>query len=132
MSVFNFRVLGLIVPKGRARTLRSGRSYTPQRTVDYEMLIGMAAKAAGVTVLTGPVGMALHITLPIPKASKQQAGDFAPVRPDLDNIAKAYLDGLNGIAYVDDGQVCQLFVSKRRGETVGVEVTIRALGSGTE
>lgn len=30
-----------------------------------------------------------------------------PARPDADNVVKAAMDLLNGVAYVDDGQVCR-------------------------
>ena len=34
-------------------------------------------------------------------------------KPDADNIAKAILDALNGLAFYDDAQVVYLQVSKR-------------------
>lgn len=33
------------------------------------------------------------------------AGKLPPGKPDIDNILKVVLDGLNGIAYEDDKQV---------------------------
>lgn len=36
-------------------------------------------------------------------------------KPDIDNIAKIILDGLNGVAYKDDNQVAELRVYKRYG-----------------
>jgi crossover junction endodeoxyribonuclease RusA len=33
-------------------------------------------------------------------------------RPDIDNTAKGILDSLNGVAYIDDGQVYRLTVEK--------------------
>ena len=38
-------------------------------------------------------------------------------KPDCDNIAKAVLDSLNGIAYKDDKQVVFLTVEKFYGDT---------------
>ena len=37
-------------------------------------------------------------------------------KPDVDNIAKAILDSLNGLAYKDDSQVSALLVFKDYGE----------------
>lgn len=39
-------------------------------------------------------------------------------KPDTDNIAKAVLDALNGLAYVDDSQVARLIVTKRVADGV--------------
>ena len=35
-----------------------------------------------------------------------------PIHPDIDNLAKFVLDGLNGVAYADDRQVVKLVVYK--------------------
>lgn len=34
-------------------------------------------------------------------------------KPDLDNVAKAVMDALSGLAYRDDSQVCLLLIFKR-------------------
>jgi Holliday junction resolvase RusA-like endonuclease len=44
-------------------------------------------------------------------------------RPDIDNIVKAILDGLNGVVFADDASVAQLVSSKEYGEE-RVEVQI--------
>lgn len=47
---------------------------------------------------------------------------------DLDNVAKSILDGLNGIAYVDDDQVVELLVRKHKvrcAKEERVEIEIR-------
>jgi Holliday junction resolvase RusA-like endonuclease len=44
-------------------------------------------------------------------------------RPDIDNIVKAILDGLNGVVFADDASVAQLVASKEYGEE-RVEVQI--------
>jgi crossover junction endodeoxyribonuclease RusA len=50
-------------------------------------------------------------------------------KQDVDNIAKGVLEGLEGIAYKDDRQVCRLVIEKHkpasRGE--GCEVTVAGL-----
>jgi Holliday junction resolvase RusA-like endonuclease len=43
---------------------------------------------------------------------------------DADNLAKAVLDALNGIAYYDDSQVCELSVSKLYSDNPRVIVSI--------
>lgn len=49
-------------------------------------------------------------------------------KPDSDNIAKAILDALNGVAYYDDSQVVGLTVKKEYGDSARVEVEIEILG----
>ncbi|OXE37422.1 MAG: hypothetical protein CGW95_01600 [Phenylobacterium zucineum] len=43
---------------------------------------------------------------------------------DIDNLAKAVLDGLNGVAYVDDRQVISLSARLVAAESAGVDVVI--------
>ena len=45
-------------------------------------------------------------------------------KPDADNLAKAILDALNGVAYPDDAQIVTLTVRKRYGEADMVHVLI--------
>ena len=45
-------------------------------------------------------------------------------RPDVDNIEKAILDALNGIAYKDDNQVFELYAKKRYGEEDRIVVVV--------
>jgi Holliday junction resolvase RusA-like endonuclease len=33
-------------------------------------------------------------------------------KPDVDNICKLYLDAMNGVVYLDDNQITELFVRK--------------------
>jgi len=61
-------------------------------------------------------------------------GDFAveiavehlgePPWLDLDNLAKAILDGIKGYVFHDDSQVARLLVERRRGERERITVTI--------
>ena len=45
-------------------------------------------------------------------------------KPDTDNIAKAILDALNGVAYYDDAQVVELHVVKKYSDEPRAEVMI--------
>ena len=45
-------------------------------------------------------------------------------KPDIDNIAKAILDGLNGIAYGDDNQISELEIQKLYDSRARTEVEI--------
>ena len=45
-------------------------------------------------------------------------------KPDIDNIIKAVLDALNGVAYKDDTQVVQVMATKKYRDKAFVEVAI--------
>jgi len=74
-----------------------------------------------VRILEGPLSMNCTFTIEIPKSfSKKKKRELLGTphikRPDLDNFIKFYLDLLNGIAYVDDAQICKITASKFYGE----------------
>jgi Holliday junction resolvase RusA-like endonuclease len=46
-------------------------------------------------------------------------------KPDIDNVAKCFLDAMNGIVYKDDSQVVSLHVTKEYGTVGMVEVMVR-------
>lgn len=79
----------------------------------------------------GPLRVTLDFTLPRPKSMRLlTAAKWASVKPDLDNLVKACLDALNGIAWLDDAQVCVLNCGKRFAagdEDPGVYVTVGML-----
>lgn len=87
-----FEIAGQPVPKGRPRFGR-GRAWTPPTTARYERRIRDAAIAAGARPICDPVAIAIHA----------RHGDRR--RRDLDNVAKAATDALNGVAYGDDSQI---------------------------
>lgn len=113
MKFYSFVVKGRPVPKARPRVAR-GHAYTPQRTKDYEEIVQIAYKNAGGTKFEGAVVMRISAVYKAPK--KSMLYHNRTKKPDLDNIAKAIMDGLNGIAYEDDSQVSFLQVEKFYGE----------------
>lgn len=113
----SFTVPGKPVPKQRPRMTRWGSVYTPAETTRYERLVAQCARAAGAAPVSGPVAVDIHVQLPIPKSwskARRSAADGGPhtQRPDIDNLAKSVLDGLNGVAWADDAQVCSVSASK--------------------
>lgn len=56
-----------------------------------------------------------------PKSSKRS---FPWVKPDLDKLIRAVLDGLTGVAYVDDCQVVLIQASKVYGERTGAWIEV--------
>jgi Holliday junction resolvase RusA-like endonuclease len=130
-------VYGEPVGKGRPRFARRGNfvsTYTPEKTKTYEDEIRMMAKAAmgSSEPLDTPMTVAIYIRVGIPASySKQKrkdalAGIIKPMKkPDLDNITKCFLDGMNDIVYLDDKQVVNLHVTKVYAETPAVEVMVK-------
>lgn len=67
-------------------------------------------------------GVAISISavfvFPMPKSyskvrKQRLLGTLHTKRPDTDNVLKFYLDGLNGILYEDDSQVCEYVKIKK-------------------
>lgn len=104
------------VPKGRPR-VHGGHARTPERTKTYEDLVGWYLR----TVFKEPLIKDVAAELLFVGASKTA---------DLDNLVKAVLDAANGVAFIDDRQVCELHAVKRQlqvGEKPRIEVIIRPL-----
>jgi len=132
-----YQVEGNPVGKGRPKFARRGNfvsTYTPTKTRDYEDLIKDAArKAMGSNeLLETPVTVAIYITVPIPQSySKKRteaclSGSERPIKkPDIDNVAKCFLDAMNEIVYKDDTQVLTLHIAKVYGTVGMVEVMVK-------
>ena len=131
---FDFFIPGKPVGKGRPK-FGNGRTYTPEKTVNYENLVQVCFMKAypGAEPIKARVPVVVLMTafypIPVRKSEKQRdrmtAGLVVPtVKPDADNVAKIVLDALNGIAYYDDAQIVGLHVLKRYAEEPGVKVRI--------
>jgi len=104
-----------VTPQGKQRARSgNGHHYTPQKTRDYEALIGLYAKQAMTAAkrdpLTGAVRVHIVARMPMPQSwsqKKRRAMNHMPAvaKPDTDNIAKSICDAMNGIVYLDDKQV---------------------------
>lgn len=108
-------------PKGKGRPQfcrKTKRAYTPKGTRAYENRIAFAYRTQCGEKFQGPVWVEIMAVFNIPKswtkAKKRQAvqGELFPKRPDIDNIAKAVLDGLNHVAYDDDSSVVMVTAFK--------------------
>jgi Holliday junction resolvase RusA-like endonuclease len=127
-----FSVEGDPVGKQRPRFSR-GRTYTPKKTVDYESLIASKALSAMCPAIPVETAVAIFIwinhAIPASYSKKRKEaclnGLEFPKKPDIDNVAKLYLDAMNGIVYKDDVQVVKLRVSKRYDTVASVHVLVR-------
>ena len=110
------------------------RTYTPQKTKNYEGLIKMSFyKKYGFK--NEPCKNEIHVKIAVyykpPKSySKKKSRELIDnvrgymCKPDADNIAKAVLDALNGVIWVDDKQVVELTVKKYYGTSDKIQIEI--------
>lgn len=116
-------------PKQRPRMTRYGAVYTPAATQAFERQVARHAKAAGVKPVSGPIHVEISSIFAIPKSwskSRKAAAEGRPhiQRPDMDNLAKCVLDGLNGVAFTDDAQVHSVYARKSWSSDCGSGVTV--------
>lgn len=136
MSV-KFEVLGTPVGKSRPRfSTVNGKAvaYTPAKTANYETLVRLSyqQKYSGCMFdKDKPLRAVIRAFFPIPKStSKKKREQMRDLRilhtkkPDADNIIKAILDALNGVAYYDDSQVAEVLISKVYAEQPKVMIEL--------
>lgn len=122
-------------PQGKARprfNTRTKTAYTPSKTAEYEGEVAMAYRIAGGNKkLDGAVSIDVTAYFAIPKSTPKKKlfqflqNIFRPIKkPDIDNILKIIMDGLNGIAYEDDKQVVSGRIRKFYSREPRVEVEI--------
>lgn len=130
-----FTYEGEPVAWGRARLGAHG-FVTPKKTRAFETAIGVLCRRAmgALKPASGPVAVSFVAFVPIPQSwtkrdrANAKAGLLQPTsKPDLDNYEKAILDGLNGIAFYDDSQVCDVVKAKRYSENPRVVIEITPL-----
>jgi Holliday junction resolvase RusA-like endonuclease len=138
--MIQFTVYGTPVGKGRPKfSTFNGHAtaYTPTKTVNYENLVKLSYQQQCNNKLYEkdvPLKAEIVAYFPIPKSTskkKRQMMLEGKIRHtkkcDADNLAKSILDALNGIAFYDDSQVCELSVSKLYSDEPRAEITIREI-----
>lgn len=104
--MLRFDVMGPPQPKQRARKGKGGHWFTPEPTRRYETAVKSAAAEA--------IAQRRADLPPWPTDRRYRVTVWAVFgdnrRRDADNVGKAVLDALNGIAWKDDSQVEMLAV----------------------
>jgi Holliday junction resolvase RusA-like endonuclease len=132
-----FTVYGTPTPKGRPRFSTRGKfpvAYTPEKTKTYETEVGMMAKAAmgASEALEGALEAFIYVTFPVPASYSKKRTEAClndtekhTKRPDLDNVIKAVIDGMDKIVFNNDSQITSIHSTKVYGEVAKVEVMVR-------
>ncbi len=141
----SFKVDGMPQTKGSARAFMPKGARFPVVTNDnpkcknWQGMIATAAAQAmvGYEIMSGPVSLGLTFFLPRPKghfgsgknahALKPSAPKHHTTKPDFDKLVRAVKDGLKGIVYRDDSQVCHFSPSAKLyndRQSIGVEIFI--------
>ncbi|RUM87196.1 MAG: RusA family crossover junction endodeoxyribonuclease [Thermodesulfatator sp.] len=126
-------VRGVPKPQGRPRIVRfpNGKAglKDPEVSRDWKNYVRMCVAEKVKEPISGPVALDLWFYLPIPKSFSRRkrlralSGELRPTgRPDLDNLVKAVLDALLGVALEDDRQIVELRAAKLYGAVPGVEI----------
>ena len=134
-----FTVPGVVVGKQRPKFSRQGpyvRTFTPQKTVNYETLVKMEYfRQCKNKKLAGAIKAEMWFYFPIPKSEskKKQAAMLSgeirhTKKSDIDNCIKSVLDGLNKMAFDDDGQIAEIHAYKFYSENPRVEVILEEIG----
>ena len=123
--MIEFRVDGLPVPQGSMKVIH-GRVIHSQGSAlaQWRASIALAARKAGARPTREPVTMTLTFIMPRPKTVKR---NYPSVAPDLDKLIRGALDALTAIAYVDDGQVVEIYSKKIYGEVIGAKIQVAEL-----
>ena len=84
------------LPKERARTTKSGQTYTPSNTANYERILRsiFAGLWGRRQPISGPVELEVVFYLPRPKTTPK-CRTFHRTKPDLDNLLKSLEDALD-------------------------------------
>lgn len=123
MPAITIEIPGEPVAKGRprvGRTFNGGvRMLTPKETERFEAKVAWLArqemKARQLPLFAGPLRLEIDAYWTALKGTAKKRGHLTlpkSTKPDFDNVAKAVCDGLNGVAFTDDGQIHECVVRK--------------------
>jgi len=122
----SFFVRGRPIPQGSMKFIRPG-VMIHSRSQDLALWradIARNAELFGFKPVASAVKVQLDFVMSKPKSAKRV---FPSVKPDLDKLVRAVLDGLTGVVYEDDSQVILISASKTYGDNQGVWIGIEQI-----
>lgn len=131
---YTFTVPGEPKAQGRPRFARRDNfvmAYDPKVSGDFKSRVAWFAKESGLILTLEPVMVEIDVYIKRPKSRCRKSDSPMKIpcskRPDWDNFGKSVSDALTGIAWADDGQICDGRVRKFYHEIGGnprTEITI--------
>ena len=132
--IYELEVDGKIIGKERPRVnMYTGNVYTPGNTKEYERYLQslFVIKYPKYIPIEKKAKVTIIAYFEIPKSTSKKntelmlSGEIVPTKkPDIDNIAKVILDGLNKLAFKDDNLVSKIEVEKRYAEKPKVYIKV--------
>lgn len=125
------------VPKGRPRFsvhYNHVQTHTPPKTKRFEQDVALLYIQSNSPKFEKgtPIEVSIEFGMTIPNSTtKKKKNDMLQglihhtVKPDLDNLTKAVLDGLNDVAWHDDSQIVELNVRKIYVEKPYIQISIK-------
>lgn len=124
----SFDVLGVPAPQGSKRAFVVGNravvTEDSKRSAPWRDSVAAAGVAAmgGLPALDGPLQVTIQFRMPRPRSVKRL---YPSVKPDIDKLARAVLDGLTAAAViVDDSRVISLTAEKLYAEVPGASIRV--------
>ena len=120
------------VSKQRPRLGKGGCVYTPSKTKVFENIVALSYGNRP-SFNDKYIRIRLKFKFEVPKSySKKKRlealeGKIRPTKGDVDNYAKAVLDGLNGVAFKDDRYIYAMETEKIYDIESGIEVVIESI-----
>lgn len=123
-----FDVLGVPAPQGSKRAFVVGKravvTEDSKRSAPWRDSVAAAGVAAmgGLSALDGALQVTIQFRMPRPRSVKRR---YPSVKPDIDKLARAVLDGLTAAAViVDDSRVISLTAEKVYAEVPGASIRV--------
>ena len=129
------------VAQGRSRLSSRGgfaRAYDPPKSRSWKAFVAdyaeTAMKKAGIEApIDGPLLVKVRFAFPLPKSQyrkKAKPASWHMKRPDLDNLYKGLIDGMEGIVYHRDAEIVKVVMDKiivEQGKAPYVNVSIETI-----
>ncbi len=134
-------IFGEPIPQARPRFTRNGHAYDPERSKNYKQLARLwitqtLKKYTGWEALETAlvVDMTFYLSIPISWTKKRRIdASNGVIRPtakngDIDNLIKAVLDAGNGLIWIDDTFITDVYARKRyTADVARVEITVQSV-----